>query len=263
MADWIAEQHDNPFGYSQPVLEDIKSGNTAEGAIKKQAQKEGRIALKKQQEADLLKARNNYQQGKGYDKNFNTILDNVEEGEFQKWRNTLPSHLQSDKDYDLRGKWKYDRYSDDEGRGIDGMHFPDTWKKPNHRTYSSLSIYNSAEHPGGEIDQMYENPQTGERKAIRPFMGESAPQGWKLVAENYINPRDRILRDAEYQQKDQQKTNQKNQQTGKVFGNNIGNFWDKVKEFVMKPGQWKDDGDVSTPGTFGMGSQSTKPPEMD
>jgi len=79
-------------------------------------------------------------------KNYDTKLNSTEEKEFQRWRNTLPISLQSDYDYDLRGFWKENpnfkiKNQDD--------HLTDKFKKPNHPTFSTESIYSTKDNPGG------------------------------------------------------------------------------------------------------------------
>lgn len=63
------------------------------------------------------------------------------------WRNSLPAALQSDVDYDLEAF-----YNSDNGQTVlsEGQHLPDTYKRPNHPTFSSGSIHSNEETPGGE-----------------------------------------------------------------------------------------------------------------
>ena len=78
---------------------------------------------------------------------FNTALSPQEEQAFQAW--LVKTGRQRDlADYDLRGAWKAGAAADHRG------HLPDTFKKPNHPTFSNESIYASGKYPGGEwIDQ--------------------------------------------------------------------------------------------------------------
>lgn len=78
----------------------------------------------------------------------NTALMPEEEIQFQNWiaqrsqkegRN-VAADLQN---YDLRGAWKAQAQQADNG------HFPDTYKKPNHPTFSQESIYSGADKAGG------------------------------------------------------------------------------------------------------------------
>lgn len=76
---------------------------------------------------------------------FNTPLSPEEEAAFQKWAGT---RIKDTYDYDLRGAWKdiaAGKISEDD-RG----HLPDTYKKPNHPTFSNESIYSSKDMPGGK-----------------------------------------------------------------------------------------------------------------
>lgn len=73
--------------------------------------------------------------------NFNTALTPQEEADYKLW---LVSQSQArgrdmsqdNYDYDMRGYFKA-------GSGLDGVegHFPDTFKKPNHPTFSNESVY--------------------------------------------------------------------------------------------------------------------------
>lgn len=62
---------------------------------------------------------------------------------FQRWRGTLPADLQNMTDYDLAGAWKGQVQQD--GRA----HMPDTYKLPNHMTFSEGSRYSTPATPGG------------------------------------------------------------------------------------------------------------------
>jgi hypothetical protein len=79
--------------------------------------------------------------------NYNTALTPSEETAFQAWRDSLPSDLQNTRDYDLRGAWKANAQAAGNG------HLPDTWKKPNHITFSDGSIYASPQNPPGQWEQ--------------------------------------------------------------------------------------------------------------
>lgn len=63
---------------------------------------------------------------------------------YQAWRKNLPASLQYEGDYDLRQLFV------DSGaiKPING-HFPDTYKLPNHPTFSNESIYSTKQNPGG------------------------------------------------------------------------------------------------------------------
>ena len=83
--------------------------------------------------------------------NYDTKLSPSEEATFTSWvSKQYPGKKVSDvtSDYDLRGAWreinkgniKFDK------RG----HLPDTYKKPNHITFSDQSVYHSKDNPGGK-----------------------------------------------------------------------------------------------------------------
>lgn len=78
-------------------------------------------------------------EGPDYAKMYNTPLSNAEAVAFQKWRAGLPRNLQNMSDYDLQGAWKAS--AKEAGNG----HLPDTWKKPNHPTFSQGSQYSGVD----------------------------------------------------------------------------------------------------------------------
>lgn len=65
---------------------------------------------------------------------YETILEPKQEVEFQRWKNVLAPN-DSGEDYDFRGAFKAGITPSDNG------HWPDTFKKPNHPTFSRESIY--------------------------------------------------------------------------------------------------------------------------
>ena len=77
---------------------------------------------------------------------FNTNLSPQDEDAFNQW--AIANNRQRDSfDYDMRGAWKA-------GIGQAGNgHFPDTYKKPNHPTFSNQSIYDGQGISGGEWSQ--------------------------------------------------------------------------------------------------------------
>jgi len=95
--------------------------------------------------------------------NSETKLSNVEEGEYNKWYNSLPKRLQYTEDYDLKGLFKdiknnpqqykefinglneYNKIGND-----NGFHGVDKFKKPNHFTFSDESIYSNSKQQGGK-----------------------------------------------------------------------------------------------------------------
>jgi hypothetical protein len=73
---------------------------------------------------------------------FNTQLAPADEAAFQAW--AQKAGRQHDLfDYDLRGAWKENAQESANG------HLPDTYKKPNHPTFSNESIYNGVEGMSG------------------------------------------------------------------------------------------------------------------
>lgn len=74
--------------------------------------------------------------------NYNTPLSPGDEAAFQAWlkKTGKAGDLY---DYDMRGFWKA-------GAKFDKGHGADTWKKPNHPTFSDGSIYSGPDTPGGQ-----------------------------------------------------------------------------------------------------------------
>lgn len=66
---------------------------------------------------------------------FDTVLKPEEEVEFAKWKKKF-APKDSGEDYDFRGAFKAGLKPDP-----DTGHWPDTYKKPNHPTFSDQSIY--------------------------------------------------------------------------------------------------------------------------
>lgn len=77
---------------------------------------------------------------------YNTKLSPEDETKFQAYAKTLGAQGSS-YDYDLRGAWKSGA-----GQAANG-HFPDTFKKPNHPTFSDQSQYSTSATPGGKWEQ--------------------------------------------------------------------------------------------------------------
>lgn len=83
-----------------------------------------------------------------------TSLSPKREGAFQAWRAHLPEDLRNMNDYDLRGAWQSNAQAAANG------HLPDTYKLPNHMTFSTGSQYSTPENPGGLwADTGTPNPQ--------------------------------------------------------------------------------------------------------
>jgi N12 class adenine-specific DNA methylase len=81
---------------------------------------------------------------------YNTPLSDADEAKFQQWMKDRSKFAGRDTssdlfDYDLRGAWKANAEQASNG------HLPDTFKKPNHPTFSDESQYNGADgHVGGQ-----------------------------------------------------------------------------------------------------------------
>lgn len=79
---------------------------------------------------------------------YDTPLNPEQEAQYQAWRASLPDNLRNEADYDLRGAWLSNAQAAANG------HLPDTWKKPNHVTFSEGSQYSTPQMPGGRWDQV-------------------------------------------------------------------------------------------------------------
>ena len=73
---------------------------------------------------------------KDFTDKYNTQLSSADEAAFQQWANET-GKIKDLYDYDIRGAWKQGMT---EG-GLPGDHLPDTYKKPNHPTFSDESLY--------------------------------------------------------------------------------------------------------------------------
>lgn len=73
---------------------------------------------------------------------YDTKLTPDQEKGFQAWKAKVAPH-DSGVDFDWRGAYLADLKPDSRG------HYFDTYKKPNHPTFSTGSIYSTPEHPGG------------------------------------------------------------------------------------------------------------------
>lgn len=74
---------------------------------------------------------------------FNTRLTPAQETAFQQWA-SRSGRANDTYDYDLRGAWL--KAAKQAGNG----HLPDTWKKPNHPTFSAESMYSTPDNQGGQ-----------------------------------------------------------------------------------------------------------------
>lgn len=66
-----------------------------------------------------------------------TQLSDLDEQKYQQWRQKLPGSLKNDADYDLRGQFK----ENPNVQPSANLHFKDTYKRPNHITFSDESRY--------------------------------------------------------------------------------------------------------------------------
>lgn len=106
-------------------------------------------------------------------KRFNTPLSPNDQISFNKWA-TDNNRLGDMKDYDMQGAWKAGAGQADNG------HFPDTFKKPNHPTFSTESMYANQGNPGQwNGDNFTPTTQTlanmGGQAGAQAYMAQSDP----------------------------------------------------------------------------------------
>lgn len=77
-----------------------------------------------------------------YSNKYNTSLSTAEEAKYGAWA-TKNGRGKDSYDYDMRGAWK-EMQTKGNLQSSNG-HFPDTYKKPNHPTFSDQSKYNGSE----------------------------------------------------------------------------------------------------------------------
>jgi hypothetical protein len=104
---------------------------------------------------------------------FNTPLSPEEEERYQQW--ARQNHREGDTfDYDMRGAWQH---------GIQGDprtgHYPDTYKKPNHPTFSDESQYDGSE---GRRGGHWEEDETGS-ETLQPYGTHSHADGGMIDGE--------------------------------------------------------------------------------
>lgn len=79
---------------------------------------------------------------------YNTPLPLAKQAGYNSWLATLPKYQQNTFDYDMQGA-----YLAGAGQAANG-HFPDTFKKPNHPTFSNESQYSGVDgNQGGAWDK--------------------------------------------------------------------------------------------------------------
>ena len=85
-----------------------------------------------------------------YVQNYNTPLSDENLQRFQNWAAQATQKLGINAadlyDYDMQGYWLNGGYAQPLQQG---MHFPDTYKKPSHETFSDQSIYHGTPSPYG------------------------------------------------------------------------------------------------------------------
>jgi len=121
---------------------------------------------------------------------YNTPLSPTEEAQFRRWLALLPPRLQSTADYDMRGAWKADAKA-----AING-HLPDTWKKPNHPTFSSESQYSKGTggkwSPAGGDNWVYwaspANLKYRSASGLSSYFQQAEPDATLVLPSNYRLP---------------------------------------------------------------------------
>lgn len=102
------------------------------------------------------------------DTRYDSTIPEDKKAGFEQWRSSLPQNLQSNHDYDIQGA-----YLAGVQPGADG-HMPDTFKKPNHPTFSNESQYSTPQTPGGSWKGEQFTPPTQQTPKVN-----SAP--WQAI----------------------------------------------------------------------------------
>lgn len=131
-----------------------------------------------------------------YTDQYNTALDPMREAQFQNWlqqRSQQSGRPAANDlfDYDLRGAWQAGLTPDPRG------HLPDTYKKPNHPTFSDQSQYHSDATPGGQWMQQGDgwafqasptNVQTYGGSGLMDYFRRVEPGNTLMLPEPYTPP---------------------------------------------------------------------------
>lgn len=129
-----------------------------------------------------------------YSGQYNTQLSPQEEQQFQAWARSVGKERDV-YDYDLRGLWKAQR-----GRLAANGHGPDTYKKPNHPTFSEESQYSNALLKGGRWDDAgkswlfwasQQNMDNMGMNALSDYFKQREPGSTVIFPINYNLPRGR------------------------------------------------------------------------
>lgn len=121
---------------------------------------------------------------RGQSDKFNTKLEPKEEVNFNRWKKQYAPE-DSGMDYDLRGAYKAGLKPDSKTG-----HWPDTYKKPNHPTFSDQSIYAkmAPEKAGRWEGEKYIPPSSKNVSREAPMSGfESALTGFNTGVENFTH----------------------------------------------------------------------------
>lgn len=115
--------------------------------------------------------------------NYNTRLSPQEEQAYQQWAQQN-NRLNDDADYDMRGAWKANI-----GQSGNG-HYPDTFKKPNHPTFSDQSMYHGIENPNGGqfIGGTWEDAPGGKASMFTPSIEMVRRPGYANWMQNEYFP---------------------------------------------------------------------------
>jgi hypothetical protein len=119
-----------------------------------------------------------------FNSRFNTALDAENEQRFQNWltqtKTKYGNDLSGDLDtYDLRGFWLNGGHADEAFRRRAG-HAPDTYKKPNHPTFSDQSIYHGSpsEYGGKYVGGTWQDDSTFVPSDY--MLSHTHPQDWYM-----------------------------------------------------------------------------------
>lgn len=104
---------------------------------------------------------------------YQTSLSPEDEQKFQSWTKESKAPWQDSptSDYDMRGYWKAQQSGDPNAHQAANQHYPDTWKTPNHKTFSDESIYATPGAPhweGGQLAPTLPKSILGPSESMQP-----------------------------------------------------------------------------------------------
>lgn len=114
---------------------------------------------------------------------YNTPIPDNMMDKFKDWYNKLPTNLREVKDYDLQGAFL-------DNQVTHNNHLTDKFKKPNHPTFSTESIYKKYATPGEWKDNMFIIPDRNidRLEEIRKYLKTSDPDVYPVFKGGIVLP---------------------------------------------------------------------------